>query len=171
MVGLVTAVISRVELVTSTCVRSSLGDIRGLSGPIPPGSSGTAPGQISTTIGFSAAATSPATHIHESRRIARRMNCTMIEHFRSVNAIVTAPFSALSPVRNPGVGSPPSRQEQPQAVHHDNDRTPLVPHHSKRQWNAAHHREVNEHDDGGKGDEEILADDAARALAEPIRGV
>src|SRR6187431_1794188 len=56
MVGLVTSVISRVGSVTSTCLRSSFGDLRTLSGPMLPLSSGTLPGQISTTNGSAASA-------------------------------------------------------------------------------------------------------------------
>jgi len=62
MLGLVTLVIIRVESVTSTCLRSSFGDMTTFSGPIVPGSSGTLPGQSSTTSAFSSAASGPATH-------------------------------------------------------------------------------------------------------------
>src|SRR5437660_5134932 len=55
-VGFVTSVIIRVGSVTSTCLRSSAGDMRNLSGPMLPLSSGTLPGQISTTRGSAAAA-------------------------------------------------------------------------------------------------------------------
>src|SRR6184192_3256957 len=48
-VGLVTSVIIRVGSVTSTCLRSSFGDMRNLSAPMLPLSSGTLPGQIATT--------------------------------------------------------------------------------------------------------------------------
>src|SRR5690349_9418441 len=55
IVGLVTSVIMRVGSVTSTCLRSSAGDMRTLSGPMLPVSSGALPGQISTTCGSAAA--------------------------------------------------------------------------------------------------------------------
>ena len=58
-----TLVTSRVDSVTSTCLRSSFGDIRTISSPIVPVSSGAGPGQTSTTIGLSAPAAGPATHI------------------------------------------------------------------------------------------------------------
>src|SRR6266498_708566 len=56
MVGFVTSVIIRVGSVTSTCLRSSFGDMRNRSGPMLPLSSGTLPGQISTTRGSAGAA-------------------------------------------------------------------------------------------------------------------
>src|SRR5262245_50005205 len=62
MVGLVTLVIIRVDSVTSTCLRSRLGDMTTFSAPMPPGSSGTLPVQSSTTWGLSGAATDPARH-------------------------------------------------------------------------------------------------------------
>src|SRR5262245_4229830 len=55
MVGLVTLVIMRVDSVTSTSLRSSLGDMRTYSAPMVPVSSGALPGQRSTTRGLSAA--------------------------------------------------------------------------------------------------------------------
>src|SRR5205823_7518181 len=64
MVGLVASVTIRVGSVTSTSFRSSLGDMRNLSGPMLPLSSGTLPGQISTTSGLSAPTTGQATHIN-----------------------------------------------------------------------------------------------------------
>src|SRR6478609_3181394 len=54
-VGLVTLVIIRVDSVTSTCLRSSLGDMRTYSAPMVPVSSGALPGQRSRTSGLSAA--------------------------------------------------------------------------------------------------------------------
>src|ERR1043165_4942504 len=56
MVGLVTPVIRRVGSVTSTCLRSSWGDIRSRSGPISPVSSGTFFGQSWTPNGSAAGA-------------------------------------------------------------------------------------------------------------------
>src|SRR6266566_1931747 len=56
MAGFVTSVIIRVGSVTSTSLRTNCGDMRPLSGPIWPLSSGTLPGQISTIIGSAAAA-------------------------------------------------------------------------------------------------------------------
>src|SRR5439155_6444759 len=50
-VGLVTSVIIWVGSVTSTCLRSSAGDMRNRSGPMLPVSSGTLPGQSSTSSG------------------------------------------------------------------------------------------------------------------------
>src|SRR6266481_9444456 len=56
IVGLVTLVIILVGSVTSTCLRSSLGDMRTYSAPILPISSGGLPGHNSKTSGFSVAA-------------------------------------------------------------------------------------------------------------------
>src|SRR6266404_7354520 len=56
MAGFVTSVIIRVGSVTSTSLRTNSGDMRPLSGPIWPLSSGTLPGQIATIIGSAAAA-------------------------------------------------------------------------------------------------------------------
>src|ERR1700722_16973931 len=53
MLGLATLVTILVGSVTSTCLRSSLGARRALSGPISPVSSGTLPGQSSMTTGLS----------------------------------------------------------------------------------------------------------------------
>src|SRR5713226_3752771 len=64
MVGLVTPVTILVGSVTSTCLWSSFGDMRSFSGPMLPLSSGTLPGQISTTSESSAPATGQATHNH-----------------------------------------------------------------------------------------------------------
>src|SRR5260370_16184739 len=68
MVGLVTPVTIWVGSVTSTCLWSSLGDMRSFSGPMLPLSSGTLPGQISTTSESSAPATGQAMHIHVTRQ-------------------------------------------------------------------------------------------------------
>src|SRR5437660_8722518 len=73
MAGFVTSVIIRVGSITSTCLRSSAGDIRSLSGPMFPGSYGTLPGQISTIWGSAALAdhatnneaTNPAADLNE----------------------------------------------------------------------------------------------------------
>src|SRR5438874_11894524 len=70
MVGLLTAVIIRVGSVTSTCVRSSFGDIRLCSAPISPLSSGAPPGQIATTCGSSALRAGEATHTQATRKTA-----------------------------------------------------------------------------------------------------
>src|SRR5947209_805549 len=76
MVGLVTLVIILVGSVTSTCLRSSLGDMRTYSAPILPISSGGWPGHNSTTRGLSATAffssaeaTDQATHTQEMNEI------------------------------------------------------------------------------------------------------
>src|SRR5438128_909946 len=69
MVGFVTPVIIWVGSVTSTCLRSSFGDIRNLSGPMLPLSSGGLPGQICTTSGFSAPSAAHATQDHVARKI------------------------------------------------------------------------------------------------------
>src|SRR6266849_3749418 len=76
MVGLVTLVIILVGSVTSTCLRSSFGDMRTYSAPILPISSGGWPGHSSTTRGLSAtaffssaAATDQATHTQEMNEI------------------------------------------------------------------------------------------------------
>ena len=53
-VGLVTPVMSLVGSVTSTCLRSNCGDMRIRSGPMPPLSSGAAPGQTLTAKGSAA---------------------------------------------------------------------------------------------------------------------
>src|SRR5947209_3417970 len=55
-VGLVTLVTSRVDSVTSTSLRVNFGDMRTVSAPILPVSSGASPGQSATTSGLSAAA-------------------------------------------------------------------------------------------------------------------
>src|SRR5262245_60613405 len=60
-VGLVTLVTSRVGSVTSTSLRVSFGDMRTVSGPILPDSSGTLPGHSSKTVGFSPPAAGQAT--------------------------------------------------------------------------------------------------------------
>src|SRR5215831_9535881 len=67
MVGLVTLVTIRVGSVTSTCLRSSFGDMRTFSAPMLPVSSGALPGHSSTTRGLSAAATGQATHNQATR--------------------------------------------------------------------------------------------------------
>src|ERR1043166_1271271 len=54
MVGLVTAVTTPVGSVTSTCLRSSFGDMTTLSGPMWATSSGPLSGQSSTTSGLPA---------------------------------------------------------------------------------------------------------------------
>src|SRR6266487_46126 len=79
-VGLVTSVIIRVGSVTSTCLRSSAGDMRNRSAPMLPLSSGTLPGQISTTSG-SAAAAEHAT-INETNTAAADANGCMVEFLR-----------------------------------------------------------------------------------------
>src|SRR3972149_3293887 len=56
-----------VDSVTSTCLRSSVGDMRDFSAPILPVSSGAWPGQSSTTSGLSAATTGQATHNQVTR--------------------------------------------------------------------------------------------------------
>src|SRR6185503_19449742 len=71
MVGFVTSVIIRVGSVTSTCLRSRAGDIRNLSTPIFPLSSGTLPGQISTTSGSATAA---------DQATINERNVTMVEN-------------------------------------------------------------------------------------------
>src|SRR4249919_3435311 len=70
MVGLVTLVTIRVDSVTSTCLRSSFGDMRTNSAPMFPVSSGTFPGHSSTTAGLSYAATGPTVARHVSRETA-----------------------------------------------------------------------------------------------------
>src|SRR5829696_4884118 len=71
MVGLVTAVMSFVCSVTSTCLRSSFGDMRTRSGPMLSVSSGTVPGQMSTTSGASAPVIGHGT---DKEAINKRMN-------------------------------------------------------------------------------------------------
>src|SRR5947209_5801827 len=87
MVGLVTLVTILVGSVTSTCLRSSLGDMRTYSAPILPVSSGALPGQSRTTTprsptpvweravasGLSAASTGEATHNQVTRERADAM--------------------------------------------------------------------------------------------------
>src|SRR5438093_8564713 len=84
MVGLVTLVTILVDSVTSTCLRSSFGDMRTYSAPMLPVSSGALPGQSSTTTprsptpvweravasGLSAASTGEATHNQVTRERA-----------------------------------------------------------------------------------------------------
>src|SRR2546423_13394799 len=77
MAGFVTSVIIRVGSVTSTCLRSSAGDIRNLSGPMVAVSSGTLPGQISTIRG-SAAHADHATN-NETNIAAADLNGRMVE--------------------------------------------------------------------------------------------
>src|SRR6266480_710394 len=76
MAGFVTSVIIRVGSVTSTCLRSSAGDIRNLSGPMVTVSSGTLPGQISTISG-SAALTDHATNNEATNAAADLKGCMM----------------------------------------------------------------------------------------------
>ena len=66
-VGLLTLVTSRVGSVTSTSFRVCVGDMRTISGPIVPVSSGTLPGHSSTTVGVPAAAERQAVHSQEIR--------------------------------------------------------------------------------------------------------
>jgi hypothetical protein len=73
MVGLVTLVTSRVGSVTSTSLRVSFGDMRTVSAPMSPVSSGALPGHRSTTSGLSAAAAGQATHSEVSRATAVRI--------------------------------------------------------------------------------------------------
>src|SRR5690348_12003632 len=70
MVRLVTLVTSRVGSLTSTSFLVSFGDIRTVSGPIPPVSSGTLPGHSSTTSGLSAATAGHATDRQVNRETA-----------------------------------------------------------------------------------------------------
>src|SRR6185369_9574809 len=80
MVGLVTSVIIRVGSVTSTCLRSSAGELRTLSGPMPPLSSGTFPGQISTTSGSAADALHATTN--ETNTAAAEARVCMVKFLR-----------------------------------------------------------------------------------------
>src|SRR5262245_61707685 len=82
-VGFVTLVSIRVESVTSTCLRSSFGDMTVFSAPMVPGSSGGWPGQISTTCGLSAARAGPITH----DQVSKKTIC--------VNRVMVAPLAAL----------------------------------------------------------------------------
>src|SRR5262245_25205331 len=68
MVGLLTLVSICVGSVTSTCLRSSFGDMTVFSAPRSPVSSGTLPGQSSMTSGLSAAPAGQATHNQVSRQ-------------------------------------------------------------------------------------------------------
>src|SRR5438067_12581936 len=74
MVGFVTSVIIRVDSVTSTSLCTNWGDMRPLSWPIWPLSSGTLPGQISTIIG-SAAAADHATIIETTTAAGDSIDC------------------------------------------------------------------------------------------------
>src|SRR5205814_629128 len=76
MAGFVTSVIIRVGSVTSTCLRSSAGDIRNRSGPMVAVSSGTLPGQISTISG-SAALADHATNNEVTNAAADLKGCMM----------------------------------------------------------------------------------------------
>src|SRR5262245_47104042 len=62
MAGLVTLDTSCVGSVTSTCLRSNLGDMRTYSAPMVPGSSGALSGHRSSTSGLSAACAGAATN-------------------------------------------------------------------------------------------------------------
>src|SRR5262245_36021962 len=73
MLGLVTLVIKRVDSVTSTCLRSSFGDMTTFSGPIVPGSSGTLPGHSSTMRGLSPAVPGAAMEKQTSRQTVNAM--------------------------------------------------------------------------------------------------
>src|ERR1700751_5203234 len=91
MLGLVTSVMSRVGSVTSTCLRSSAGDMRTRSGPIFSVSFGTLPGHNSTTMGFgiSVGATDPGALLsankdglcamHVSNRKLRKEKRTLVD--------------------------------------------------------------------------------------------
>src|SRR4051812_9081170 len=70
MVGLLTLVTRRVDSVISTSFRVNFGDMRTVSGPILPVSSGTLPGHSSTTSGLSAPATGHVTHNQVIRETA-----------------------------------------------------------------------------------------------------
>src|SRR5438552_14102619 len=74
MAGFVTSVIIRVGSVTSTCLRSSPGDMRNRSGPMLPLSSGALAGQTSTTRG-SAALTDQATAHETNNAMAEATGC------------------------------------------------------------------------------------------------
>src|SRR5689334_4796323 len=77
IVGFDTRVIILVDSVTSTCFRSSFGDIRVCSGPMGSVSSGTLPGQISRTCGASPAAAVQMLDINASRRSVDEKRITM----------------------------------------------------------------------------------------------
>src|SRR6266699_2641638 len=79
-VGLVTSVIIRVGSVTSTCLWSSAGDMRNRSAPMSPLSSGTLPGQISTTRG--SAASADHAKIQEARPTAADAKRFMVHFLR-----------------------------------------------------------------------------------------
>src|SRR5439155_1633838 len=78
--GLLPSLLIRVVSVTSTSFRSTACDMRNLSAPILPLSSGTLPGQISMTNG-SAAAADAATTNETSTAPADTMGC-MVEFLR-----------------------------------------------------------------------------------------
>src|SRR2546425_9299400 len=91
----------RVGSVTSTCLRSSAGDMRNLSGPISPLSSGTLPGQISTTTG------SATTAEHATNTAAADINAFMMANLRHELAdcsrfAVWALAKSVSPRSNAG---------------------------------------------------------------------
>src|SRR4051812_38066658 len=78
IVGFVTLVIRRVDSVTSTLVRSFLGDIRTFSGPMVPGSSGGLPGQSSMNWGLPPAGADGQMQMSSKRVVAR----DLIRHLR-----------------------------------------------------------------------------------------
>src|SRR5262249_4309658 len=75
------------DSVTSTSLRMSFGDMTTFSGPIVPGSSGTLPGQISTTAGFSAAASGPITTNHAASETGNGMRFMCCSPFGSSRAV------------------------------------------------------------------------------------
>src|ERR1041385_2398545 len=62
----------RVDSVTSTCLRSSFGDMTTFSAPMVPGSSGTWPGQMGNTCGAPSARTIAPKHSNEAKNIVVR---------------------------------------------------------------------------------------------------
>ena len=100
MVGLVTLVTIRVGSVTSTCLRSSFGDMRTFSGPMVPGSSGTLPGQSSTTSGLSPANAVGAGHSREtkSKQVTMRHAWVLLDEMNRLSHC-THYFTAAIPLR------------------------------------------------------------------------
>src|SRR5262245_21354544 len=78
MVGLLTLVINRVGSVTSTSFRVSFHDVRTISGPILPASSGALPGHSSTTVGLSAPTAGAAKHNQAIRGMANVMRIMVV---------------------------------------------------------------------------------------------
>src|SRR4051794_21718331 len=95
-VGLLTLVTRRVGSVTSTSLRVCFGDMRTVSGPIVPVSSGALPGHNSTTFGTSAAVAGQAAHTQGIRETTATIRFMVAPEF-------SEPGDTLTPRVPPGL--------------------------------------------------------------------